>query len=179
MQFRRVRGRDSAQIVTPFVQVGTSSISPVSRGDRLCLHLRIDCSISRVEYRRTPLGFIASAIRAIIRSPRASRCAPSSIRRQICSKSSTSTRFADISGHLSKCGRMTSAIRGTLLHSHLIVWSPGSRRIEPQAKYEWIKSTTCRRSSFWLTETLGRTSHPTLRRGRGEMDTEKHPSPSK
>jgi hypothetical protein len=32
MQFRRVPGRDSAQVVTPFVQVGTSSRSPVSRG---------------------------------------------------------------------------------------------------------------------------------------------------
>ena len=32
MQFRRVPGRDSAQVVTPFVQVGTSSFSPVPRG---------------------------------------------------------------------------------------------------------------------------------------------------
>ena len=34
------------------------------------------------------------------------------------------------------------------------------------------------RSPFWLTERLGRTSHPTLSVGRGEMETVKHPSPS-
>jgi len=32
MQFRRVPGRDSAQVVTPFVQVGTSCDPPVTRG---------------------------------------------------------------------------------------------------------------------------------------------------
>jgi hypothetical protein len=32
LQFRRARGRDSAQVVTPFVQVGTSCDSTVSRG---------------------------------------------------------------------------------------------------------------------------------------------------
>jgi len=32
MQFRRVSGRDSAQVVTPFVQVGTSCDSTVTSG---------------------------------------------------------------------------------------------------------------------------------------------------
>src|SRR5438067_9975050 len=32
LQFHRVPRRDSAQVVTPFVQVGTSRSSPVSRG---------------------------------------------------------------------------------------------------------------------------------------------------
>src|SRR4029450_10888063 len=37
---------------------------------------------------------------------------------------------------------------------------------------------TSARSPFWLTEKLGRTSHPTLSVARGAMETVKHPSPS-
>src|SRR6266542_3428882 len=48
MQFRRVPGRDSAQVVTPFVQVGTSSWIPCSQGDRLCLHLEVSLESPRI-----------------------------------------------------------------------------------------------------------------------------------
>ena len=39
-------------------------------------------------------------------------------------------------------------------------------------------SSTSLRSPFWLTDKLGRTSQPTRRVGRGEIETVKHPSPS-
>src|SRR5262249_16627976 len=39
-------------------------------------------------------------------------------------------------------------------------------------------SSTSLRSPFWLTDTLGLTSQPTRRVGRGEIETVKHPSPS-
>jgi hypothetical protein len=50
--------------------------------------------------------------------------------------------------------------------------------MDPQPKYSWISSSTSLRSPFWLTEMLGLTSQPTTSVGRGEIDTEKHPSPS-
>ena len=48
----------------------------------------------------------------------------------------------------------------------------------PQSKYRRMSSSTSLRSPFWLTEMLGRTSHPTDRDPLGEIDTVKHPSPS-
>src|SRR5437016_2212082 len=41
-----------------------------------------------------------------------------------------------------------------------------------------MSRSTSSRSPFWLTERLGRTSQPTRRVGRGEIETVKHPSPS-
>src|SRR5437764_14735946 len=41
-----------------------------------------------------------------------------------------------------------------------------------------MSSSTSLRSPFWLTDRLGRTSHPTNKVGLGEIETVKHPSPS-
>ena len=62
MQFRRVSGRDSAQVVTPFVQVGTSRDSPIAGGadylftsERRLDHLgRITTDSARIHPRREP-----------------------------------------------------------------------------------------------------------------------------
>src|SRR6476661_5722751 len=67
---------------------------------------------------------------------------------------------------------------GRLRTSHFTVLSLRSGRIVPQPKCSWIARSTSSRSPFWLTERLGRTSHPTRRVGRGEIETVKHPSPS-
>ncbi len=76
-------------------------------------------------------------------------------------------------------GRTRLAISPSRLVSHLIVLSLLSGRIDPHPKYSDTRSITWPRSAFWLTDTLGRTSHPTRIPGRGLIDTEKHPSPSK
>src|SRR5262245_23097863 len=65
-----------------------------------------------------------------------------------------------------------------LLTSHFSVLSLVSGRSVPQPKYCMIRCSTSLRSPFWLAETLGRTSQPTTRVGRGAMDTLKQPSPS-
>jgi hypothetical protein len=57
LQFRRARGRDSAQVVTPFVQVGTSCDPTVSRG--------IDYTFTwskRIEYFATDILSLAGRI---------------------------------------------------------------------------------------------------------------------
>src|SRR6185436_4283278 len=72
--------------------------------------------------------------------------------------------------------RVASSSR--LRTSHLRVWSLRSGRIVPHPKYCWISVSTSLRSPFWLTDTLGRTSHPTRSVGRGPIETVKHPSPS-
>jgi hypothetical protein len=71
-----------------------------------------------------------------------------------------------------------STIRGRLLVSHFKVLSLLSGRMLPHLKYCWMSRSTWLRSAFWLTDRLGRTSHPTNNVGRGEIDTVKHPSPS-
>src|SRR4051794_21038603 len=69
-------------------------------------------------------------------------------------------------------------IAGRRRVSHLSVRSLRSGRRLPHPKYSWIARSTSLRSPFWLTDTLGLTSQPTRRVGRGEIETVKHPSPS-
>src|SRR5438477_9616023 len=73
---------------------------------------------------------------------------------------------------------MRSTRSGRLLTSHFTVLSLRSGLRLPQPKYSCISSSTSTRSPFWLTDRLGRTSHPTTRVGRGAIETVKHPSPS-
>ena len=72
MQFRRTSGRDSAQVVTPFVQVGTSPLSSVTRGADYAFTSAMLWRIDSGEYPRLPLGFIIPARRTI--SLRTSSC---------------------------------------------------------------------------------------------------------
>src|SRR5215470_16728757 len=92
--------------------------------------------------------------------------------------SSKSRCLPDTMGCVSKCGMITSHNVRRLRVSHFNVRSLRSGLSVPQPKYRWIASSTSLRSPFWLTDRLGLTSQPTLRVGRGEIETVKHPSPS-
>src|SRR5690606_9112455 len=117
LQFRRVPGRDSAQVVTPFVQVGTyptrnfARIPPyVAIGSGPYLHLyrrnrggwRMASEDSR--YRDRCRRFMDSVIFAIRSKPSGRRCSCLSTMAMTLANLSKSYRFAVLSGLRSKNG---------------------------------------------------------------------------
>jgi hypothetical protein len=98
LQFHRVPRRDSAQVVTPFVQVGTSRSSSVSGGADYPFTWRSLASNASASYRRLPLGFIPRARSTISMRPALVRCAPAACNLQTAASLSKSSLFPEISG---------------------------------------------------------------------------------